>query len=106
MLESAYTIAFAKIFGSFNTETVRSCQFYCGSLPIYLRINARKFKFISALSSVNNSLLKAIFNRVDHREILKIKIKYNLNEHCNSNTIYPAPWNYFVNLFSDVIEVH
>ena len=33
-VESAYSAAYAKIFGSYDLTVIRQCQFYCGSLPI------------------------------------------------------------------------
>jgi hypothetical protein len=49
-LESAYSAAFAKIFGSFDANVIRDCQFYCGALPLCFQIDLKRMNFLSNLA--------------------------------------------------------
>ena len=57
-LEAAYSMAFSKMFNSFHAETVRACQFYCGSLPVRYLIDLKRIHFLRKLAVSKNATLK------------------------------------------------
>jgi len=53
-IENAYSLAFMKIFSTYNKEIVTMCQFYMGKLPIEMEIGVRRLNFLSKLVTHDN----------------------------------------------------
>jgi hypothetical protein len=94
-LEAAYSLAFSKIFNSYNAVTVRSRQFHCGSLLVCYQIDMKKINFLQKLAVSNNSTLKAIYIRCGFLEFHKLKAKYNLSAGFNKTELYLNVWKAF-----------
>ena len=91
-LESAYLMSFAKFFGTYNTDTLRSCQYYCGSLPLCYRIDSMKIRFLQNIKNCNNLTLINIYNRCGLVELNKLRQKYNLSD---KDSIVRGMWTHF-----------
>jgi hypothetical protein len=94
-LESVFSLAFVKLFGSYNNDTIRLCQYYTRSLPICYRIDQKKIQFLMKISKSNNSVLKAIFVRCGGLELSRLLCKYDLINPPNNNQLYRNMWSYF-----------
>ena len=63
-IEHPWTRTFMKLFSTFDTNIVKHCQFYHGSLPIMYQYALRKMSFLLSLNMIDNKLLKLI---ADHK---------------------------------------
>ena len=71
-LESAYSAAYAKIFGSYNLTVIPQCQFYCGSLPISYRIAIKKINFLNGLAISTNVKLQSLYKRFGRADLVSL----------------------------------
>ena len=46
-VEKAFNQVFSKMFRSFDTQTIKHCKFYMGSLPMSMRIHLRQLEFLN-----------------------------------------------------------
>ena len=58
----AYNKAWSKIFHSFDKSVIRSCQFFCGYLPIEYQLDLRSLIFTKSLSWYPDPGLSRLFN--------------------------------------------
>ena len=77
-LESAYSAAFAKVFGSFDASVIRNCQFYCSRLPLNLRIVQKRLTFLNDLANSNNMLIRFIFMHWGNSEYRLLLNQYKM----------------------------
>jgi len=49
VLEKSYSLAFSKIFKTFDKTIILNCQFFMETLPIKLTIGQRKLNYLSKL---------------------------------------------------------
>ena len=66
-----------KLFSTFDTNIVKQCQFYHGSLPITYQYALRKMSFLLSLNVTDNNLLKLIACKNNSSEISLIAAKFN-----------------------------
>jgi len=93
--EHAYSQAFMKLFRTSDINVVKQCQFYCGCLPIELKIIYRKFNFHRNLLKSSNYLCRFINNLKVDNELHNICLKYNSTAVSTQNNIKQCLWNYF-----------
>ena len=90
-IDNAYNAAFAKIFSSFDNNVIRGCQYYCGALPLNLRIDVKRLKFYCNLNATCNDSVRGLFvlfGRIEFNGLLR---KHNLN-----NTGNIGLWKYCI----------
>ena len=100
--EFAYTAAFGKIFGTYDKNIIRSCQFYCGATPISYNIDNRRFNFLNSLSDTRICHLHYLYVISGKDELNDILVKYNLDIRYNIFNLKSTLWNHFANSF-DII---
>ena len=67
-----------RVFGTFSNETVLSCKFFSGHLPVEHMIRQRKINFIRSLSVSNNQILQQIYNSAGISELKSIADFYQV----------------------------
>ena len=77
-LESAYSAAYAKIFGSYDLTVIHQCQFYCGSLSITYRIAIKKINFLNGLACCKNLELQFLYKRFGRADLVSLHSRYKL----------------------------
>ena len=78
VLESAYSSAFSKLFGSFDKNIIRYCQFYFNMLPLCDVIDCRRLNFLYGMKRSNNYTLKFIFEFSGNAELRVLLKKHDL----------------------------
>ena len=101
-LESTFSLAFAKTFGSYHIDTIRCCQYFSGCLPIWYRIDCRKIQFLMKIRKSKNSILSAIFDRCGAYEMSDLLSKYGLSVSPSQNKLYHCMWAHFENSLSSL----
>jgi len=77
-LEHPWTRIFMKVYSTFDSQTVKLCQFYSGTLPLNYNIAIRKVAFINKLFFTDNGLLIFFYESKGIPDILEIAAKFNL----------------------------
>jgi len=49
-LNNPFNMVFSKLFGTFNKEIIKSCQYYCGYLPFDLLLDMKILRFLKKIS--------------------------------------------------------
>ena len=94
--ENAYTLAFAKIFKSFDKTVVGQCQYFMGQLPVELKIINKQIIFFASLVKSSNGLVK--FLSKSNEDYLTVCNCYNLAASCcNVSKLYVKTglWAFF-----------
>jgi len=74
LLDHSWSRAFMKIYGTFDKEIVKQCQFYTGTLtllPVAIHVVSVKFRLL------NNSLLQFLFDVNRKTDIINLAFKCN-----------------------------
>ena len=102
--ESCYSLAFMKIFKTFDKKIVEQCQYYMGQLPIELKIASKQISFFNSLRTSPNMICRYLSGITDKR--FELCNKYNIaNVDGYSNKMYLKKhlWSFFANsVHSDV----
>jgi len=77
-LEKSYSLAFSKIFKTFDKTIIFNCQFFMGTLPVKLTIGQRKLEYLLKLRNSHVPLLYVLCRHED--ELLGECTKYNFPE--------------------------
>ena len=80
-----------KIFSSFDKNVIRGCQYYCGALPLNLRIDVKLLKFYCNLNATCNDSVRGLFVLFGQIEFNGLLKKHNLN-----NTGNIGLWKYCI----------
>jgi len=67
-LESAFSAAFFKIFSCSEKSIIKSCQYYCNTLPLSYTLALRKINFLAKLSEIPNSSVQFLYFKTGKRE--------------------------------------
>ena len=94
-LESAYSAAFSKIFGSYDKFVIRNCQFYSGVLPFCYKMDISRLKFYANLRITDNISVRTLFNWCGSQEFSELLSKYHLFANDSSSTWKKQIWNAF-----------
>ena len=94
-LNVAWNNCFRHIFGGFWTESVKTLQLYCGSLPISFIIDQRKLLFCNRLLNSENSVLRAL-SFFARRQMSVIGSKHDVHFPISACGIKDAVWSSFV----------
>ena len=78
-LQNPVSLAFGKIFKTFDNSTIRSCMFYMNLLPLNYEYICRKVNFLTKLRSAENNLLVTLFSLFGSKDLLKLCSDYRLN---------------------------
>ena len=89
--------AFAKIFKTFNNDTLKWCMFYFDYLPAKFELLFRKFKFLLKMQKINN-LCVEMLNLVITDEINDISNRFGFRSSDNLLAIRTHLLNYDVNM--------
>jgi len=73
-----YLRLFAKLFHTFNRETLAYCYYYCNCLPLDYIIDLRALKFLTKLSLSKNELLRVVYSLNGEAILSNIKNHYGL----------------------------
>ena len=99
-IDNAYNAAFAKIFSSFVKNVIRGCQYYCGALPLNLRIDVKRLKFYCNLKAPCNDSVRDLFVLFGEIEFNSLLRKHNLK-----NTGRVGIWKYCLEqTFNNAVE--
>src|SRR5271157_5205599 len=77
-LEHPWTRICMKVYSTFDSQTVKLCQFYSGTLPLNYNIAIRKVAFINKLFFTDNGLLIFFYESKGIPDFLEIAAKFNL----------------------------
>jgi hypothetical protein len=86
--------AFAKIFGTYNHDTLDWCMYYSNCLPLRYQYYCRKSRFLLKMLKIDNNVIKTCFNLCGDRELLDLKVKLPF---VNFGQINDAAWTSFCN---------
>ena len=102
-LDAAYNAAFAKIFNSFDKSVIRNCQFYCGVLPLSLRIDIRRLQFYVKLSATRSDSLRGLYLLSGKHEFDGLLSKHDLFTSYRPNLAgwQNSIWQNFQNLIEE-----
>ena len=85
-LDNSFDVILAKVFGTFNKNTLRHCLYYCDILPLSRQLDLLKMKFLNGLgqlSSINTDYY-FLMKVVGRRELVDLYHLYNID--LNSRT--------------------
>ena len=71
-LQNPVSLAFGKIFKTFDNSTISSCMFYMNLLPLNYEYICRKVNFLTKLRTAENSLLVTLFRKFGSNDLIKI----------------------------------
>ena len=98
----AYNSMYGKLFKTFDKKTILSCQYYCGYLCFDLLFDLQRYMFLSKLVSTGLLDDRRELDRLDYRDLLTLKSKYNLIINDSKFRIKQKFWDYFMNLINIV----
>jgi len=94
-VENAYSLAFMKIFSTYNKEIVTSCQFYMGKLPMEIEIAVWRLNFLTKLVTLNkNNLINHLLDVNSDVECIASKFSFDMKSrglHGGQNSYPPPP---------------
>ena len=71
-LQNPVSLAFGKIFKTFDNNTISSCMFYMNVLPLNYEYICRKVNFLTKLRTTENSLLVNLFSKFGSNDLIKL----------------------------------
>ncbi len=89
-----YLRLFAKLFHTFNKETLAYCHYYCNCLPLEYIIDLRALKFLTKLSLSKNELMRAVYSLNGEAFLSNIKSRYGIFDRPN-NSLREVLWDSF-----------
>jgi len=79
-LTCAYNASFFKLFGTFDAEVIKNCQFYSGYLPLNLAIDLKVLKFLHSMKAIPMSPTAALLGFEGGGELRVLEQKYGVND--------------------------
>jgi hypothetical protein len=90
-LDHPWSRVFMRIFGTFNLNIIRQCQYFTGFLPLQHQLRLRKYNFITGLKNSKNVWLKTFYMGVKDIELTPIFTFYKLKS-CNETVTKRLIW--------------
>ena len=78
VLDNAYIAGFAKIFGTYDKDIIKQCQFYCGATPLCGIIDLRRLNFLNGIRKNGSNAISLLFE-------VDVKVEFSvflLSTHC------------------------
>lgn len=94
VLESAFSAAFSKIFGTFDKSIIKQCQFYSHISPLCNVIDGKRLKFLHGVKSSSNFALKLLFETTGKNEYICLLKKHSITTD-NVNQFKSILWQNF-----------
>jgi len=96
-LNNPFNMVFTKLFGTFNKEIIKSCQYYCGYLPFDLLLDMKILRFLKKIFGfcVYNMSLFSLFKISGEDEFLTLAAKYNIVLSDSDRAIKRKIWHVF-----------
>ena len=94
-LQNPVSLAFGKIFKTFDNNTISSCMFYTNLLPLNYEYICRKVSFLTKLKSIENSLLLTLFNKFGSNDLVKLCSNFNVSNGAVKAIIKRKSWELF-----------
>ena len=97
--EHAYSLAFIKIFKTFDKAVVQQCQYFMGQLPLELKIVSRQLNFLMSLHKSPNNLCK-ILSHYHDQECTNLCKNYKIDIPCHlltKSALKNGLWKFFYN---------
>jgi Reverse transcriptase (RNA-dependent DNA polymerase) len=76
-LEAAYSAAFSKIFATYDNQTIRQCQFFCGSLPLCDIIDNKRVVFLHKFKKSHNFSIALLYEITAKAELTRLLAKHS-----------------------------
>jgi len=89
----AYNRAWSKIYKTFDKNTLYSCQYFTGCLPLEYQIDLRRIIFLKSLQNYTDKELYNIFALFD--QDLNVLFKYNVRLFDSISVIKHKIWEHF-----------
>src|SRR6266581_901054 len=77
-LSYPFNSVYMKLFKTFNANTIKQVQYYCGYLPLSYVLDLRKLNFYYDLCYVDSSPASVLFRWLGWEEIVKIQQHYSI----------------------------
>ena len=74
--------AMAKIFKSFDHNTLNWCMFYTDVLPLRFSYFKNKINFLSKMIKTENKVIISLFEQFGRDELQRICVNFNINGNC------------------------
>ena len=94
-LSHSYDSIFAKIFKTWNSNIIASCQYYTGHLPLEYKCAAIRFNFLNRCKSHLNVNLKEYLDTFYSKEVEKLCKLYNFNLGDSASIVKAKCWEHF-----------
>ena len=78
-INTALSLAFSKIFSTYDKSVIDQCQFYLGVLPLNYQLDMNKISFLSKMSKCNNYHLLTLFNIFGNVELQELYHSYSVS---------------------------
>ena len=85
ILDHPWSRIFEKIFGTFDKNIVKQCQYNCGHSSIHLKYSLRTMSFLQGIKTSTNIILRTIGEQFLISDIMKLALWYNTDAHCFSS---------------------
>ena len=95
--EHAYSLAFMKIFKTFDKNVVQQCQYFMGQMPFELKIVSKQINFLINLQNSPNNICRILSHDIDQDCASLCKL-YNIDFPCHllTKTIVKCGlWKFF-----------
>ena len=79
VLDNAYIAGFAKIFGTYDKDIVKQCQFYCGATPLCDIIDLRRLNFLNGIRKSCSNAISLLFEVDGKVEFSSLVVKHTLS---------------------------
>lgn len=97
VLDNAYIAGFAKIFGTYDKDIIKHCQFYCGATPLRDIIDLRRLNFLNGIRKNGSTAIRLLFEVDGKTEFSSIVGKHSLSEKPVGNSWKNTLWSNFAN---------
>jgi len=77
-INTAFSLAFSKIFSTFDTSIIEQCQYYLGVFPLSRTLEFNKFNLLGKISNGKNYHILTLFNLFVKDELLALRLKYTV----------------------------
>ena len=99
-LESAYSAAFSKIFGTYDKHVIKQCQYYCGVLPVADANDIKRLNFLKGMSTVKNASINFLLLLLEKYELSRLLAKHNVLLNA------PYSWKFCIrNNFTSTLDI-
>ena len=94
-LQNPVSLAFGKIFKTFDNNTISSCMFYKNFLSLIYEYICRKVSFLTKMKTAENILLVTLFSKFGSNDLIKLGSDLNVCNGAVKTIIKRKSWELF-----------